>query len=959
MPVIPMYNQQTSRPTGFQSTAVGPAGMAGEAIQTIGKTAQIIGEQQQAVEQNNADVRAQRLAAYDRDQERLKALEAKEWGDNTASQILLEKQNAFNELQRSIAPDQDFYQEWKKVNDEIDTKAKNSIPEGNAGFSSSLSAHLENQKLSYGMKAIDFQEKNRAENAAYRFDNRIETQRKVAMALDAKEADSMIEAVATELPNDPSLLNMPQIDADKKAKDSLEKFSETVLNRFLDTKEGAETLVAAIRGGKVARRAKAGTLPKNEDGTTNTSGISVKVAEGKWDTDVVSTATRNGVDPDLVLAVMKRESAGKSDSLSAKGAIGLMQLMPQTAKQLGVDPKDPKQNIEGGVKYLRQMSEKFGGDLKLTLAAYNAGPAAVEAFRDGKTIKLPSGKVINPKGVKTPDGIPPYKETQEYVAAIMKTMGVDGAQQTEPEAITYEPVSLNVLKYTTADQNERALNNALRVIEQARKTETEMSRVELNQRIDTEKKSAEDGVKISRPLTESDFIAAGYSPEEARIKYQDHRPTQEIAGVVAQLSGMSKAERDHAVAVRNPKDVPETDMFYGSKRDAYRIAVAANERIDRQVAEDPVGTAVKFSPGVGQAKEDFETILNTPGASPMMIAAKRDEFVAAATSWQRSQGVTFPAILSAEEVTNIKSVWEGQQDGAAKAADVMVGLSQVYGKHFPLALKQLSKDLPSEALWVGILADDPASEGVRQQLATASKVFKDPGAIAQKSSIASAIDRKFSDYAASLYSTDPTGMGVQTWNHLKDGAVKLAALKAQSRGIDPESAAAEAFRELVGSKSVFISSGRIVSSFRDTDGSLQTINGTAVVRIPRDWPGKMKGQDPEDLLTGAKAWLSKELPNMSLRGGNQSALKADIKNYGAFVTSPDDDGLVLTLNGRHVKTADGKSVLITWRRASEIVGEKMSLPSVIGNAALANPGIRSLVSGFKAGVRSYIAPPEN
>jgi hypothetical protein len=115
-------------------------------------------------------------------------------------------------------------------------------------------------------------------------------------------------------------------------------------------------------------------------------------------------AQRNGVDPNLVLRVMQTESGGNPSAVSPKGAIGPMQLMPATAKDLGVNPNDPLDNIRGGVRYLAQQLKSFGTP-ELALAAYNAGPGAVRKF----------------------GGVPPYPETQRYVGQI--TQGNPGTQQ--------------------------------------------------------------------------------------------------------------------------------------------------------------------------------------------------------------------------------------------------------------------------------------------------------------------------------------------------------------------------------------------------------------------------------------------------------------------------------------------------------------------------------------------------
>ena len=109
-----------------------------------------------------------------------------------------------------------------------------------------------------------------------------------------------------------------------------------------------------------------------------------------------AAARRHNVPEDLFLRLVTTESGFKPTARSSKGAIGLAQLMPGTAQLLRVNPHDPKQNLEGGARYLSQQYRKFG-NWRLALAAYNAGPGAVERYR----------------------GVPPYRETQNYVRAIL------------------------------------------------------------------------------------------------------------------------------------------------------------------------------------------------------------------------------------------------------------------------------------------------------------------------------------------------------------------------------------------------------------------------------------------------------------------------------------------------------------------------------------------------------------
>jgi soluble lytic murein transglycosylase-like protein len=169
-----------------------------------------------------------------------------------------------------------------------------------------------------------------------------------------------------------------------------------------------QTMVATMTGAPTAQPSSssfAGALASAQTAATPTTAKSAvpSTATGTdsstaFGAEIDAAAASNGIDPALLKGLVSQESGFDPNARSGAGALGLTQLMPGTAASLGVtNPLDPAQSLQGGAKYLRQQLDRFGGDERLALAAYNAGPGAVARY----------------------GGVPPYSETQNYVNSVM------------------------------------------------------------------------------------------------------------------------------------------------------------------------------------------------------------------------------------------------------------------------------------------------------------------------------------------------------------------------------------------------------------------------------------------------------------------------------------------------------------------------------------------------------------
>ncbi len=187
--------------------------------------------------------------------------------------------------------------------------------------------------------------------------------------------------------------------------------------RRYEVREDAET-------GRLIRVATQAKAPSKTSGRVRQAGSKLKVVQGESrpisrvqiQALVEKAARRHDVDPQLVHAVIRQESDYDPFAVSSKGAMGLMQLMPATADRFGVQNIfDPAENVQGGVQYLRHLLDRYNGDPRLTLAAYNAGEGAVDRY----------------------GGIPPYRETVDYVSKVRRLYGsaVGSGSSAEQDAL--------------------------------------------------------------------------------------------------------------------------------------------------------------------------------------------------------------------------------------------------------------------------------------------------------------------------------------------------------------------------------------------------------------------------------------------------------------------------------------------------------------------------------------------
>lgn len=640
-----------------------------------------------------------------------------------------------------------------------------------------------------------------------------------------------------------------------------DKLRDVMRSKLADVAEQAEMDRLGGRGYLAARGLDPDGNPLSTVRTMK-PGAAIVVAGGKWDKAIKAAAEEAGVDPNLVAAVMAQESAGNPDAKSPAGAMGLMQLMPDTAAGLGVDPTVPEQNIQGGARYLAQLMKRYKGDVSLALAAYNAGPGNVDKA---------GGKVPN------------YPETQAYVKKI--TAKYQAATQEVPAAPSKLPPSWTSLDPET---QVRWREQAVRKVAQQKSERAETLRTWFANAESLAKAGrVPDGAPTMREALDI------YGPDQG---VQMFARAQGLVKLGKSMSGLADAsDSDIAARLASMAPDPNRPETFAANSASYQDLAQASEGVMRERRRDPVGWALSNNPDVNKAAREMQ-------AAPRELQPQaRQKYAQALVGAQARYGVRDPQILSKDQAADL-AIALSDPKSYEFAGERLAEEQRSWGAYWPMVHRQIAKDIPPALDVIASGLPRQTSAIVARLAGTKLEDMRATVPSDTKRVVSDEINGTLDQFTRSLVMQSPDD-GRATATLYRNEAEKLA-LHYVGQGMDPSTAARKAAGDIASSRYAFVEQKGYI---RGGDSRTPI---APVYRIPVEHDADLVQKGIDRIR-----YAMKPADVMAPIGMDQAGWLGQIKSQGYWVTTPNEDGLELHLAGDPVTRPDGSPIRVGFQSA--------------------------------------------
>lgn len=577
-----------------------------------------------------------------------------------------------------------------------------------------------------------------------------------------------------------------------------------------------------------------------------------------------AAAKKHGVPEDLALAVAMQESGGNQASVSHAGAIGVMQLMPGTARDLGVNPHDLAQNIDGGVRYIAQMLKEQGGDVKRALLAYNWGNGNVASWK--KTGKGAKGQTMP-------------REAQEYAARVLGRMsGATGGPMPEtlPANQAIDPVKRMQFQAK---------------IDAARRQSLEAGKSQATLQFADYKAQCLEGIIPDAPPNPENFAVFG---KEATAKYFEAQAHYEYGAFFQALKEAPIQAHTQLIERMRPQ---EGVAGYAEKRQMWEKYKAQADQISQALEKDPLKWLAANDSKVREAREAF--FANPQGFTSEAFGAYYQTSQAA----QRARGVLKPQIFSKEDAQFLGEKYAAMRDPTVATQEFQRAFGAIHSK----AMQEIMPHMPAAAAFMAS-GMNPNSAKLLMSINTEMKNDKQflPNLYENlnlRGKDKTDFQAKIAEVAAPAAASFVGGTSDKFATATRQETEKLA-LAYMRRGYDKDAAIAKAFNDVIGERYIF------------------TANPNAkalTVRIPANQPsGEITG--------GLKAYLNQadlkgfylaNAPHMDSEE-ERKAFEDMLRSQGYFVTNSDESGCFMYVGQSPVVDRQGNLIRIPWEAFAEM-----------------------------------------